>query len=242
MEHEEATCISCGTGLGEGAAFCSVCGAAQADAAATESSADTESQSSPDAATGADSTRRPAGVPIPAVVVGVVLILLVVVGAVGLTQKQSADRQAAEAAAAAARATVEKDKTIANAALASVEKCESAVTTGVSLSDLQDLADTARGDMLVFARTDTAERMPRFTSNLEDAAQAYSDSCNAWMVSNKAAMKKYEVAVDKWVDGKGRRPKLESYKDDTGYQAAWADAGASLDAARAAFATEARTQ
>jgi hypothetical protein len=165
--------------------------------------------------------------------------VLIIGGGAGVAWKVSADKAAAiEAEAAKAAATRQADAAEASKVMTSVEKCESAVSVGVTLDDLTALATTAQQDVEAFNRTDTAARMPEFSTTIAAAATSYQDSCRAWFDSNKAATKKYEAAVHKWIYGNGKEPKLESFQDDTAYQADWLIAGASMDSARTAFKKE----
>jgi len=119
--------------------------------------------------------------------------------------------------------------------MTSLEKCESAVSVGVTLDDLTALATTAQQDVQAFSRTDAANRMPEFTTAIAAAATSYQDSCRAWFDSNKAATKKYDAAVHKWIYHNGKEPEIEDFRDDSEYQADWVAAGLSMEDARTAF-------
>jgi hypothetical protein len=163
-------------------------------------------------------------------------ILLIIGGGAAVAWKVSSDNAAAvRAEAAKAAATARADAAAASTVMTSVEKCESAVSVGVTLDDLTALATTAQQDVQAFNRTDTAKRMPEFAVAIAAAATSYQDSCRAWFDSNKAATKKYDAAVHKWIYHNGKEPELEDFQDDTEYQADWLVAGVSMDDARTAF-------
>lgn len=172
----------------------------------------------------------------------VAVVLLAAVGA-GIGLKQSADRKAAQAAAQAAadkkRAELGAAKDSAAKVLATVEKCESAVTVGVSLDDLSKLAATAREEVTTFERSSAAALMPDFTKAIGQATQAYLDSSRAWFEDNEKATKAWDAAYARWAKTyKGPSPDIKSFRDDSACQKLWSDAGGYIEAARSAFARE----
>lgn len=233
-------CVSCGSVLPEGSTFCNVCGAPQA--------VEAEGASAQDAVvptTAPSLTSAPAVSPVGVrngrarLIAAALVVLLLIGGGAAVTWKVSSDNAAAAAAARARAAkmaaTARADAAEASSVMTSLEKCESAVSVGVTLDDLTALATTAQQDVQAFSRTDAANRMPEFTTAIAAAATSYQDSCRAWFDSNKAATKKYDAAVHKWIYHNGKEPEIEDFRDDSEYQADWVAAGLSMEDARTAF-------
>jgi hypothetical protein len=233
-------CVSCGSVLPEGSTFCNVCGAAQATITPGErpqDSVEPPAASSPTTAREAPSAAPRNG---SSKWIALTLVaLLLIAGGVGVAWKVSSDNAAAAEASARATkaaATAKADAAEASKVMTSVEKCESAVTVGVTLDDLTALATTAQQDVQAFSRTDAAQRMPEFEAAIAAAAQSYQDSCRHWFDANKAATKKYDAAVHTWIYGNGKEPKsIDQFRDDSAYQADWTAATLSMEGARAAF-------
>jgi hypothetical protein len=172
------------------------------------------------------------------VAAAIVIVLIVLIGA-GVALKLTADRQAEEAAAETQRLEMAAAKADAARVLASVEKCQSAVSVGVTLNDLSSLAATARQDVTTFERSSAAALMPGFTKAVAQATQAYLDSSRSWFEDNQRAKKEWDVAYDRWTKTyRGTSPDLEDFQDDSKYQKLWSDADGYIQAARSAFALE----
>lgn len=249
-------CASCRAELPEGSAFCSQCGArvSPADPLPPTDEAGHQPQEPQRGLMPMPAGNMRRGLRIAVIL----LLMLALLGGVGYGVKVSSDRAAAAAAAktklerdraAAAKAKAELEKRTAELAkarseasdvLKSVEKCESAVEAGVTLTDLQRMSTEARQDMLAFSRTPAADLLPDFTKKASAAADAYVLSCNLWMDSNKAAQTKYDAAFNRWTAGgySGASPQIKDYQDDSKFQKAWSDAGDAIASARSVLKVE----
>lgn len=222
-------CVECGNELDSGAKFCSACGAAQ-----PVSDVDTRSEA---AASGEHVTPANVRDRRRTTMVITAILVLVLLGGLGFSMKVQADRKAAAVSAAKEKAAaLSAAKAEASEALASVEKCESAVQVGVTLNDLSSMATEARSDVAAFNRSDSSKLLPRFSRSLTAASDAYVASCGQWFTDNESAMKRYEAATDAWIkSGVGDSPDLDDFKDDSAYQQSWSDAGTALEDARTAL-------
>lgn len=193
-------------------------------------------------------TRRP---PIRILIAIAVVVALGVGGVVAYQAKASSDRAAAAAAKAVRvrrraadqakrRAEIAKAKQAASVALQAVEECESKVTAGLSLDEMQRISTEARVEVRSFARSDAAEILPTFTKCLSDAADDYVLSAGVWLEQNNTQKAKYDAAWAKWTAAgySGRAPQIDDFKDDSKLQDQWSQASGHLSDARAALQRE----
>lgn len=127
----------------------------------------------------------------------------------------------------------------ASKVLGELEELESNVNVGLTLDDLSKKATKTKKAVDTFSRGEHAKRLPELTALLVTASQKYIDSASEWFSDNKKASEEYSKAIDKWTADStslsNPMPKLETYKDDSEYQASWSLAGETLDKAREAL-------
>lgn len=230
---ESTKCGACGADLAEGSRFCSACGAARQD----DPPAAAESSGSSVPAT----TNETRGIGRKATLIVVVVLVLALGSALGVTAKIRADREKAAAARAAVERAAELKRARGEAleVLAAVEKCESAVEVGVTLDDLSEMSTDAKQAVQAFKRSEASVLLPRFSKEVEKAADEYVESCRQWLSDNESAFDEYDEAVDRWADsGAGDSPDLDDFQDDSEYQQSWVNAGVALDMARASLEDE----